>query len=341
MFEQMSRRNFLRTTVAVSAVSAVGKLSFAQGAYGIAAAPFVPYSADSFFKSRVLGAPIDAARTTAMQTFMRTHAEQRATAYPIINGLGSNKWGTAFAEGRATDPIWKLTGSVPSEVSWLKTTGFHAPEWFGSMFTGTSDSPFVCLDLGSGVSVWGAKAQVVATRTISVGAAGAFFHNTNGLDRRNPKSNGTRNFRSRGAIPDAMVIRRDLVQQAITNGTGLGHVLHLFIAESRTADGFCHPMVGAESSKVGFGAEGERLFIKSTVDLRTRGLSPAGLVLARTLQQNGAYIGDNAGTGSALKAEQVSAARNPWAGFTGGMTRDCLKGVAWTDFACAPRGWQG
>ena len=51
------------------------------------------------------------------------------------------------------DPIWRLTGNVPREVSFLSTTGFHALRWLGAVLTGTSDSPFVVVDRASGVSV--------------------------------------------------------------------------------------------------------------------------------------------------------------------------------------------
>ncbi len=306
-----------------------------QGA--AAAVPFTAYSSTSFFRGSVAGAPVDTARTSLFRTFMKTFVDQKSCGFPVINGVGGNQWGTAYAMGASTDPIWKLTGSVPSAVSLLKTQGFHAPDWFGTMLSGTTDSPFVVIDCGSGISVWAAKAAVSGTHTISVGSAGYFEHASNGLDKRNPKSDSSVNFRSRGAIPDAMVIRRDLVDAGIANGTGLGHVLHMFIAETRSSDGFCSPMVGCESNQFGFGAEGERVAIASTVDLTKRGLSPAGLVVARTLQQNGAYIGDNAGTGTALKAEQSSAARDVWKGL---LAQNALQGITWDDFVVLPKGWQ-
>ena len=90
-----------------------------------------------------------------------------------------------------------------------------------------------------------------------------------------------------------MVIRRDLLDRGVANNTGLGHVLHLFFVETKTTDGFASPMVGAESSKTGWGAEGERIRIAPGIDLASRGLTGACLAIARTLQENGAYLGDN------------------------------------------------
>jgi len=106
-------------------------------------------------------------------------------------------------------------------------------------------------------------------------------------------------------------------------------VLHLFLAETRSSDGWRHPMVACEGGKYGFGAEGERIAIDPAVDLTTRGLSPAGLVVARTLQRYGCYIGDNAGRESTLKAEQDTTARPVWKGRLG---QDSLAGLRWDDF---------
>lgn len=330
-----SRRSLLKGGLAAAAVGATGAW-FPSGAFA-ATPPFVAYTPNSFFRSPVAGAPSAAARTAAFRTYMNNNAEQKGVAYPQINGI-SDAWGTAFALGVTSDPVWKLTGNVPAACADLKTVGFHAPSWFGSMLTGTSDSPFVCIDTATGQSIWAAQTRVTATRTINVGAAGRFMHNTNGLDRRNPLSNGPKNERSRGAIPDGMVIRRDLLDHAIANNTGLGHVLHMFLVETKSSDGFCHPMTGTESPRNGFGAEGERIAISPTVNLTTRGMTPGGLAIARTLQQHGCYFGDNSGSKTALKAEQNSSTRNPWLG--SGLNQHSLKGITWNDFVVLPKGWQ-
>jgi len=240
-----------------------------------------------------------------------------------------------YAMGLEDDPVWKLTDTVPSTVGFLKTSGFTAPEYLGLMLTGTSDSPFVVIDRANGMTVWGAKAKVAGPHLISVGAAGAFWHASNGLDRRNPRSDSNLNFRSRGAIPDAMVIRRDLVDWGIANNTDLGHVLHLFMVETDSSAGHVHPMVGSESGKYGWGAEGQRIAIDPGIDLTTRGLSPEALVVARTLQRYGAYLGDNSGGPTALKAEQESAGRPVW---VGRLPADSLRGLSWEDFVVVSAG---
>jgi len=259
---------------------------------------------------------------------MASNPEQRGVPFPVIRGVDGNRWGTVFAEGGASDPLWRLTGNVPPEVQILVTRGFHAPESLGEQLTGTSDSPFVVYDRASGWSVWAAKARPGPDHTIGVRAAGLFEHASNGLDRRNPLSDSQLNFRSRGAIPDAMVIRADLMAKAIRDGTGLGHVLHLFLVETDSSAGHVHPMVGSESGKNGWGAEGQRIAVDPAVKLASRSCSPQALVLARTLQENGAYIGDNAGGVTALKAQQETG--GVWAG---ALNPDELDGcITWADF---------
>ena len=296
----------------------------------LAGAPFLPYSVGSYFRTPVAAGAVDAGLTASFRSFMASHPDQKGTPYPVLRGAGGNAWGTAYAEAGASDPVWRLTGAVPADVADLKTTGFRAPEWLGQVLTGTSDSPFVVLDRASGISVWGAKASVVGERLISVGAAGKFEHASNGLDKRNPGSDSDVNFRSRGAIPDAMVIRKDLVDYAVKTGGDLGHVLHLFFVETDTSKGHVTPMTGHESDKFGWGAEGQRLAVDPAVNLATRSCSPEALVIAKTLQRYGAYIGDNAGGASSFKLEQETSARPVWGGR---LTTDSLKGcISWNDF---------
>lgn len=297
---------------------------------------FLPYSTDSFFRSRVAGAPVDNAATAQLHAFMADDPDQEGVRYPLIRGVDGNNWGTPYAEGTASDPVWRLVGNVPEEAKVLETQGFHAPAWFGTTLTETSDSPFVVNDMGSGWTVWGAKARRTADHTIRVDSAGYFDHNSNGLDMRNPLSDSDVNFRSRGAIPDAMVIRHDLLVQAIERGGDLGHVLHLFFVETDSSAGFVHPMVGEESGKHGFGAEGLRIAIRPDIDLSKRGLSPAGLALARTLQDYGAYLGDNAGGPSGLKAQQDDKHAGLWGNL---LHTDSLKGISWDDFVVIRPGW--
>jgi len=299
----------------------------------------LPYSAGSYFRSRVDTAAIDQTRTNAFRAFMKQHPDQggKGITWPKIN-VNAN-WAMSYHVHRKgdTEPVWRLTGGNTNheKLRILTTQGFHMADSVADSFPdGDQDRPGVMIDYENGYTVQFADAVPnKATRTINVSNAAIFWHGSNGLDYRNPKSDDARNFSSRGRIPDAMIIRRDLLDQAMQNGTGLGHVLHLFFVETRTADGFMHPMTGTESGKEGWGAEGERIRIDPSINLAARGLSGACLAVARTLQENGAYLGDNSGSSTQIKASQAGA-------YVGtNLTTDCMKGrVSFDDFQVVARG---
>jgi hypothetical protein len=331
-----SRRTFLRGSLAAAAVGATGAWLPGQAASAAAGAAYLPYGAGSYFQSKVAGCPVDAARTAAFKSFMKTHPEQKAIPWPKVNV--NPLWASTHCLGKASDPIWKLTGgnTTHAKLAITRTQGFHMADSVAALFpTGDQDRPGVMVDPVFGYTVQFADGVVnKAARTISVSNAAVFWHASNGLDYRNPRSNDSRNMSSRGRIVDAQVIRPDLLQAGIANNTGLGHVLHLFFVETKTTDGVCHPMTGSESGKVGFGAEGERIAIRPDVNLASRGLTGGALVLARTLQEHGMYIGDNSGSSSQLKGQS--------GGYPGtNVSTDCLKGkITWDDFVVLPKAWQ-
>jgi hypothetical protein len=298
--------------------------------------PWLPYTANSFFRSKVAGSPVNRARTKAFKSFMRTHPDQKAVSWPKVNV--NPLWASTHCLGKASDPIWKLRGGNTGDprLAIARTQGFHMSDRIAKLFPiGDQDRPGVMVDRTFGYTVQFADGVVNrAKRTITVSNAAVFWHSSNGLDYRNPKSNDKRNMSSRGRIIDSQVIRPDLLAAGIANGTGLGHVLHLFLVETKAADGNCHPMTGSESPRSGFGAEGERIAIRANVNLVRRGLRGGALVLARTLQTHGAYIGDNSGSSTQLKGQS--------GGYPGtNVSTDCLKGkISWDDFYVLPKGWQ-
>jgi hypothetical protein len=269
---------------------------------------------------------------------MASNPDQAGITYPKINM--NPDWAMSYHVGTTADPVWRLAGGNTSDphLTILKTQGFHMADSVADTFpTGAQDRPGVMVDTVFGYTVQFADAVPnKATRTITVSNAGIMWHGSNGLDGRNPASNDKRNFTSRGRIPDAMVIRRDLLDQAIAHNTGLGHVLHLFFVETNSADGVASPMTGAVGGQSGWGAEGERIRIRPDIDLAARGLTGAALAVARTLQENGAYIGDNSGSSTQIKASQPSV-------YSGtNLSTDALAGkISWADFEVLPRGWKG
>src|SRR3954453_4982340 len=192
----ISRRDVLRGGASMATIAAAAA---APNLDAYAAGPhqprlYLPYSRNSFFKSRVKGAPINHVRTREFHHFMATYPDQRYVHHPRINGVDGNDWGTVFAVGQRHDPVWRLTGDVQEEVSRLRDRGFHAPAWLGRKLTGTSDSPFCVMEVVSGITVFGTGARHVGRHTISVTSAAVTHHDSNGLDRRNPRSNDQRNF---------------------------------------------------------------------------------------------------------------------------------------------------
>lgn len=303
----------------------------------------LPYSLDSYFRKPLPSVTPVSPDSASIVAFAKANDP---FDYLKIRGAHGVGWGIATAVADCSDPIYRIgsSGNVPASQQHLRTVGFHAPASVWSDIPPNGDAPFLVVDTcgtsarPGGLSVWGAN-TAVSGQTVTVSAAGSFAHDTNGLDRRNPRSNSQLNERSRGVIPDSMAIRLDVLEQAIRSGTGLGHVLEVFWVETNSAAGFAHPMVGAESGKSGAGAEGQRMRIKPGIDLAARpgcnpSTNPVGLAIARTLQQHGAYLGDNSGSGSGIKTEQN-------ANFPG-LDADSLSGcMTWDDVEFLPPGWDG
>lgn len=290
----------------------------------------LPYGSGSFFQSTTTALPVDSTLTNSFRTFMATDATQGPVTWPKVNlnpGWSGHNW-----IGSASDPIWKLavgSGGGNAKLDIVESQGVHlADSVWSTVPTGTQDRLLVVRDPIFGYTVQCADVVPNMTaRTWTASNCGIFWHSSNGLDYRNPQSNDPRNFSSRGRIPDAMQVPRSELDAAVAAGTGVGHVLHLFFVETDSAAGFVHPMTGAESGQSGWGAEGTRIGIDRSVDLEARGLTGAALALARTLQDNGAYIGDNSGSTTQVKV-------GPPGDYTGtNLATDVFKGkISWSDF---------
>jgi len=306
-------------------------------------APYIPYGPHSFLRSKVAGAPVDRALTRQFQHFMATFPDQKDVSYPTIHGVDGNKWGMPFAMSYCSDPLWRIgaaSGSAPRRWKQLKMTGFHAPSDMGAHLTGTNDSPLVVIDRCDHFTVWASNVRVAGRYVLHVKSFGAFRHTTNGLDRRNPRSDSRRNFRSRGVIPDSMLIRKDAMRWGVVHHTDLGQVLEFFFVETSGAGHPCftNPMVACETRHDGWGREGTRIAISPSVNLSARHCSPQALVIARTLKHYGGYLGDNSGTTTGLKAQQSTPGHPVW---HGALTRDELEGcISWRDFVVIRPGWQ-
>jgi hypothetical protein len=328
------------TTAAAAPVTAATPATSSGSVATTSGGPFIPYSGDSFFRKPLptSGVPV-ASNSAAGIAFANANDKY---AYPRIRGVQGDPWGEPFQLSDCSDPIWRLTGDVPPELAYLKTEGFHAEAGFSARTTGTSDSPMTVIDtcgvpsMKNGHTVWLFRATPGGAGTINVAAAGAMDNASNGLDRRNPRSTSSKNFtQNRGNILGAETIRDDLLAYALKGGNGgtLGHVLEMFWLETDAAAGFVHPMVNFEKGKSGWGAEGMRLRVKESWKAPA-GCTGPGLVIAKTLQRYGSYLGDNSGSGSGIKAEQGSTFP--------GLTKDALGPcVTWDDMEFVQPGWEG
>lgn len=333
----INRRNLLLATSAATASLVVGVKGDAV------AMPYLPYTTESYFKSLASDQAVDSERTAEFKEFMRTFPDQKRFPYPKITGQNGNPWGTTQHLSTSAQPVWKLTGmTFNAQTRILSTQGFHMADSVARRFpTGTQDREMLIIDPVFGYSVFAADCVPnFKTRTLKVSSCGVTWHNSNGLDNRNPRADAAseKNFTSRGRLSDSGAIRPDLIQYGIANDMSLGHVLQFWFAatnaNTRTEDGlgFKHPMVGCEKRHTeGWGAQGERLAIRPDVNLTSRGLTDGALVIARTLQEHGAYIGDNSGSSTTLKGAQSTSTYQPYANTN--VTADCLKGkITWDDF---------
>lgn len=297
------------------------------------------YTTDAYLYARADALTVDTARTTAFRNFMATHPEQKATKYVKINGItATNPWGTTYHHATtAGDPIWKAVGGTSPLTKLLNTQGVHIPDaTLKRVPTGTQDRPMLIVDEVFGYSAFFADVKPnAANHTFTCSNAALYWHTSNGLDGRNPKSNDKRNYNSRGRIPDAMCIPGAEIKAAAAAGTDLGRKLQIFHVETRTTDGYTHPMVGCENGKNGFGAEGELLRLKPSIDYKALGASGAQLSLLWTMQRRGMYFGDNSGSSARLKGEQGAPGYLPYAGTN--ITPDCLAIAPWTHWEIVTR----
>jgi hypothetical protein len=312
-----------------------------------AGAPFIPYGPNSFLRTP-LGSnwPVDSDSANGIAWYMAHDAADQ----PKFNGVDGNQWGSAFAIGKCSDPIYKFPAGTKlnsSAQNFLMSEGFHAPEGWTNNMASNNDAPIEIIDTcgvparPNGFSVWAANVAYAGNHMLKTNplsnsgsiVAGSFSHDTNGINKGVQHSNDTRGFNetSRGIIPDSITIRDDLLRYGMSGGNNgtLGHVLEMFSVGTNSAMGVYPPMLNAENGQSGYGAEGERIALKPTWKPPST-CTGAPLVVARTLQVYGVYIGNNSGSGSGIKVQQNSTLLH---------THDLAKCFTYNDMAFVQRGW--
>lgn len=308
--------------------------------------PYLPYTPTSYLRAPLPSDWVTTHKAADSAFGISWLMANDQTDQPKLNGVpttngGStvNGWGIGFGLGQCTDPVWHFEAgsNVPTQDSFLLPggSGFHAPAGWQNHFPSNNDSPIEVIDrcgnstFPGGFSVWAANVAYSGSNTLvknplsnSGGIVGGAFDDTsNGVDHRDSHSNSTLNETSRGNIPESFGIRTDLVQAAEqgANGGTLGHVLQVFLVETNSAAGVSSPMVAAESGQAGCGgaahpticAEGQRMAILPTWT-PPAGCTGAAKVVALTLQKYGMYIGNNSGSGSAIKVQQDDTTTGLW-----------------------------
>jgi hypothetical protein len=154
---------------------------------------------------------------------------------------------------------------------------------------------------------------------------------SNGLDGRALGSDELRNFGHRGGPPPVYAVRWDEIQ------TGrIDHALKISIND--TCD-HVWPYVEDEGCQAGsLFPEGTRIRIKPGIDLSALGLSPPALVVARALQQYGAFVGDQSGGPVTLKLENTVAEGKGWL-WSGVLDAPSLSSIPLDDYEVVRRGW--
>jgi hypothetical protein len=185
-------------------------------------------------------------------------------------------------------------------------------------------------DLTSGYNkVVGLHGSTFSNGQYSADGIDSYGLSSNGLAGTAAGADDANNFGHRGVSSATRAIRLDEIQAGAIN-----HRLECFWWA--TAPSHYWPMVGHENNKGGIVPEGIVIRIKPTVNLATKGLSPAAKIVATALQQYGCIVGDNSGSGNRLKLEE----NVDW---TGILDTDSLQPLPWSDWefvqgGAAPQG---
>ena len=231
-------------------------------------------------------------------------------------------WGMPVYRSTAKDPVYRINpGTGP-------TVRVHIPRRAKSM--PTSDAALTVWDRSTNQIISMGGAHFGGSTWNATGLA-RYYAGTNGIAQGLP-TGSKGNIGHRG-IPGsvAAVTKREIQRGAIR------HRLEVYWWEtaSRTPTGKSayFPMTGSESGKNGKVPEGIVIRIKPSVNLKAKHLSPAAYTIARALQRYGAVVGDNSGTGNALKLQ----ANTNWGGI---LNKDSLHSIKWSDFMFVKGGYR-
>jgi hypothetical protein len=263
--------------------------------------PYRPFGDRSWWNSPVpANAPLNADNAQILN-YLSTAPESGQGCLRLA-GAQHNKWGQPAYWVRASDPEYAIQGlpaGAPPELRHLRIPA-------GARSADNSDGTMTIYDMRRGYVALLTDAHYdAATDTWSASGGSVSYMDSNGLLDATGKSNDPRNVGThRGNNGATSYVRYDMVQAG-----DVRNVLKI-AAGPALANRWVFPMTGSDGSvsdpAVGAPPEGLRMRLNPSLDLKSLGLHPQALVIAKALQKYGVYIGDSGGT-TALKLEDTRA----------------------------------
>jgi hypothetical protein len=271
---------------------------------------WTPFSADSPWNTPIGPSPeIDPNSSAMIHTLAASQSEGRF--YINIDG-----WTIPVYYADADTP----TFDVPCTSEWGCGPGFgqDVPIPNGAVPDPQEDAHMAVVDLSRRLSfdMWGAEAVGSGWQT----RTGFTFD----LDGTGVRPDGVGSARGSGFPLLAGLIRLQEIQ--------CGNIDHALVMayDYPRANVYVYP-ASMTDGRGGADAipEGGRIQLDPTLDLNSLGLTPAAKVIARAMQEYGAFVGDNSG-GIALYAEGLYGKPGP--GWNGVLAYDDLANIPWDRF---------
>ncbi len=326
----LTRREFLRTSLAAGAASLLVAGADRPGAAAAATRPYRAFRRSYWNRRLPEDVPIAPGSARMLQFIAATSGDD----YLKLSGTSeSGEWGVPIYWAKKGDPTYSVrsTGSeLPPEFDRLRIPRGVKPD-------PTSDGGMTVFDRGRGWVAWLFRAEYDPARDRwSAGGGSIHYLDSNGLDRRWRCPNRERRNRGHRGMPGAVLaVRYDEVEAGV-----IAHALRMSVPAA--ADRAVFPMVGSDgdSDHPDAPPEGARIRIKRSVDLsrlRRQGkLNRAAFVVATALQEYGAVVGDE-GSGS-VKVENTVAEGRGWL-WEGKLTRSSLAAIPLDAYEVVRLGW--
>jgi hypothetical protein len=234
--------------------------------------------------------------------------------------LAIGKWGEPFYWAKAGDPWYEIPGFPVPKVR-IPHQAEPAPN---------SDSELTVFDLEMGWVIKLTKATFDGTwHTFS---KTWYSLSSNGLEGRVAESDEKRNQGHRGFPPSLHGVRWDEIEA--------GSIRHtLKVSLDKTGEAHAYPASGHERHRGGIVPEGAVFRIKPSVDLNSRGLKGAALVIATAMQRYGIVVGDTGGVPMSLKLEALETEKRKERWSEVGLDQNSFSAIRFDDMECVQLGY--